>query len=206
MSSDQAEILQAACRAISRIAATQSAMPAPDALRARVGAADALLVCEGAGMNPEQIKAQWAAEAAAPVQQPRQQPQLFSSDPMHHPAVVDAQVRGGDVKAALREVAEDPAVPALCRQKASIALDILAAGHYKRPGAQDPEIVTSIGDAMEAASAEIVRRGHHVDPGRKEGLPAPALFGAGQVTAGPDGVPRQGSATHTAVPELGVKK
>jgi hypothetical protein len=187
---DQSEIIRAYGRALCAIYSNVTGQPAPDALRARLGRETALLVLEAAGMAAG-VEARWAADAA-PVQQQRQQSQLFADDPMHDPRVVQAQVRGGDVKAALREVAEDTSNP-LRAQRAAIALDILAAGRVKYSDTQI-QAVGSPAEAVEHARVLIAMRRYE----RQGSQPVPL-----GVSAGEDGRPIQRSAVHRDAGSLG---
>lgn len=144
-------------------------------------------------MGTAAVEARWTAEAP-PVQQQqqRQQPQLFGDDPMHDPRVVQAQIRGGDVKAALREVAEDMSNP-LRAQRAALALDLLAAGRVKYSNtAIQP--VGSPSEACEHDARTVIAMGRYKRQGSQ-----PVPMGA---VAGPDGVPRQTSVVRTSVPAL----
>jgi hypothetical protein len=143
-----------------------------------------------------QVADQWPAR----LPDPPVQSSLFSDDPRHDARYVTAATRNGDVRSALREIAEDTSVSVLMAQRASIALDLLAAGSVKTRGARDQEkieLITSIPDALDAATG-MTSRGQPAMTGR----PPAAAFG---VVMGADGVPRQQSVVHHGTPALGEK-
>jgi len=174
-------------RAVAGLYATLGGQPAPDAMRARLGAEDALNVMHLAGQDTAPVAARWAgATPARPAaQQQRRQAHIFETDPMHHPAVVAAQIRGGDVRAALRTVAADMSNPPRA-QRAAMALDFLAADRM------------SVADAVDAASAELQRAKVNAERG---GMPVPA-----GISAGEDGRPRQSSRVHMDVTPLASER
>jgi hypothetical protein len=173
---------QALARAVVALAARVTGQAGPDGLRAMLGTDTALAVLDAAGADTPSIQARWEAAAPAWQQVPqRRQSDVFDIDPMHHPAVVLAQVRDGDVTGAMREVAADMSNPARA-QRASMALDFMASGRM------------TLADAIEAASAQIARSRYE----RQGGQPVPM-----GVSAGPDSRPVQRSAVHAGVPALG---
>lgn len=88
---------------------------------------------------------------------PAQSTTLFSGDPRHDLRFVATAVRGGDVRAALRQIAEDTAVPRLMAQKAEYALSFIAKG-------------MAVPDALDQAE-EAVCRG----PAARQPRPVPTL-------------------------------
>jgi len=179
MPSDRAPGM-ALCRAILHAFSVMSGNSGPDALRARLGAEDALAICRGAGMDVAAIEARWSAAAPARPARQRREADIFAADPAHDPRVVNAQVRGGDVRAALREVATDVSNPVRA-EKASIAIDYLASGRV------------SVAEALDQASVDTARKAYE----RQGGMPVPL-----GVSAGPDSRPQQRSAVHQDVAPL----
>jgi hypothetical protein len=171
---------KAIARALVVLAAEIGRQPGPDSLRARLGSEDALLIAQAAGISAAGIHARWAG--AAPARPAQQKTSIWDDDPMHDGRVMNAQLApDGNVRQALREVATDMSNPRRA-QRASLALDYLAAGRM------------SLSDALTAVEVQLDR---DCRSSQRGGLPVPL-----GVSAGPDGVPRQRSAVHQDVAPL----
>jgi hypothetical protein len=166
-------------RALCHLYASITGQSVPDALRRRLGDADALLVLSGAGIATGPIAARWAGAAPARPVQSRQQASIFDSDLRHAPAIFNAQLNNGDVREALVQVSADPANPVLA-QKAARALSYIAQGE-------------TASDAMDKADSDVLLAAYV-----RQGGAVPPLG----VSADASGRPRQQSAVHASVPAL----
>lgn len=85
----------AVARTLIAVCARLLGPPGPDALRAVVGRADALALLRLAGLDTERIAGTWAESEPAVRQVSKASPGMgYDRDPLHHPAVVEAILRG----------------------------------------------------------------------------------------------------------------